>query len=158
MLECNKSLAEQYAITQIEHYKSKADHNKNESVFCFRGVMLCSLLAPIFLSLGEGVWLSKVTPSLLSAIAAFCTAWLQLRKPQALWSVYRTAQRKIERALIHYQFKIEAFDCDSQGDADKLLVFEVTSISSEAHNVWTKNIPDTSTLRADDSQVKKTNK
>ncbi|WP_429157116.1 SLATT domain-containing protein [Aeromonas veronii] len=156
MSERNKSPAEEYAIQQITHYKEKADHNKMESIICFRGVMLCTLFAPIFLSLGEGIWLSKVTPSLLSAIAAFCTAWLQLRKPQALWSVYRTAQRKIEKTLIHYQFKIEVFDCDSQDDADKLLVSEVTSISSEAHNIWTKNIPDTASLRTDDSNTNKT--
>lgn len=143
------SSAEQYAQQQINHYKKKADHNKSESVWCFRGVMVCSLLAPIFLSLGEGIWLSKVIPSLLSAIAAFCTAWLQLRKPQALWTVYRTAQRKIERTLIHYQFNVEKFDDSSQSidKADKLLISEVTSFSSEAHNVWTKNVPDTSALK-----------
>lgn len=145
-----KTSAEQYAQGQISHYKKKADHNKSESIFCFRGVMVCSLMAPIFLSLGEGIWLSKVIPSVLSAIAAFCTAWLQLRKPQALWTVYRTAQRNIERTLIHYQFNVERFDDSSQSieKLDKLLIAEVTKLSSETHNVWVKNVPDTSGLKA----------
>ena len=107
-------------------------------------------MAPIFLSLGEGVWLSKVVPSILSAIAAFCTAWLQLRKPQTLWIIYRTVQRKMERTFIHYQFGVEKFDGLSQSieKANKLLISEITHLSSDAHSSWAKNVPDTSPLKA----------
>ncbi|WP_335923765.1 DUF4231 domain-containing protein [Shewanella chilikensis] len=155
MSDKSKGLAEKYAIEQADHYKKKADHNKFESILCFRGVMICTLLAPLFVSLGEGVWLSKIIPSLLSAIAAFSTAWLQLRKPQALWTVYRTAQRKIEATLVHYQFRVGKFDglSDSIDQADKLLISEVTNFSSEAHNIWTKNVPDTSALNIDKSSL-----
>ncbi|MGO2419010.1 MAG: DUF4231 domain-containing protein [Vibrio casei] len=150
MSDREKLSAVQYTQKQISHYRKKADHNKSESIWCFRGVMVCSLMAPIFLSLGEGIWFSKVVPSLLSAIAAFCTAWLQLRKPQTLWTTYRTAQRKMERTFIHYQFRVEKFDAHSQSDekADKLLVSEITRLSSDAHNIWAKNVPDTSSLKA----------
>lgn len=159
MSEMNKNLAEQYAINQAHHYKQKADHNKSESIWCFRGVMVCSLLAPLFVSLGEGVWLSKIVPSLLSALAAFCTAWLQLRKPQALWSVYRTAQRKIEITLVHYQFRVEKFDSTSESvdKADKLLISEVTNFASEAHNTWTQNTPNTSTLNINKTTITENN-
>ncbi|PSW33991.1 DUF4231 domain-containing protein [Photobacterium phosphoreum] len=156
MSDNDKTLAEQYAIEQANHYKKKADHNKEESIWCFRGVMVCSLLVPLFVSLGEGVWLSKIIPSFLSALAAFSTAWLQLRKPQALWTVYRTAQRKIETTLVHYQFRVEKFDFtpDSTDQANKLLISEVTSFASEAHNIWTQNVPDVSALSLDKIKTK----
>lgn len=139
--------AASYALAQAKHFQSKADHNKAESIWCFRGVMICSLLAPLFVSLGEGVWLSKVIPSGLSAIAAFSTAWLQLRKPQTLWSVYRTTQRKIETTLIHFNYKAGCYEGTSDVSADKLLISKVTSFASEAHNMWTKAIPDTNSLK-----------
>ncbi|MBF4390728.1 DUF4231 domain-containing protein, partial [Vibrio anguillarum] len=135
-----------YALAQAKHYQKKADHNKFESIWCFRGVMICSLLAPLFVSFGEGIWLSKVVPSGLSAIAAFSTAWIQLRKPQTLWTVYRTAQRRIETALIHYRYKTDAYEDLPDTVADKLLISEVTSFASEAHNMWTKAVPDTNSL------------
>lgn len=148
MSEKEKSLAERYAIEQANHYKKKADHNKSESIWCFKGAMVCSLLCPLFVSLGEGVWLSKIIPSLLSVLAAFSTAWLQLRKPHSLWAAYRTAQRRIETTLAHYQFRVEKFDdtLDSVDKADRLLISEVTRIASEAHNTWIQNVPDTSGL------------
>lgn len=146
MSDTNKLTAENYALEQIEHYRKKADHNKSESIVCFRSIMICTLSAPLFVSLGEGVWCAKVVPSALSAIAAFSTAWLQLRKPQALWSTYRTAQRKIECSLTHYRFQIEDFDVIEQSEADKVLVSQVTAFASEAHSIWTKNIPETATL------------
>ncbi|HEE4846460.1 TPA: DUF4231 domain-containing protein [Klebsiella pneumoniae] len=139
--------AASYALAQAKHFQSKADHNKAESIWCFRGVMICSLLAPLFVSLGEGVWLSKIIPSGLSAIAAFSTAWLQLRKPQSLWSVYRTAQRKIETTLIHFKYKTEDYEGTSDGGADRLLISKVTSFSSEAHQMWTKAISDANSLK-----------
>ncbi|EGR2769637.1 DUF4231 domain-containing protein [Vibrio parahaemolyticus] len=148
MSEDGKSVAERYAIEQVNHYKKKANHNKFESVWCFKTAMVCSLLCPLFVSLGEGLWLSKVIPSLLSAFAAFSTAWLQLRKPHALWAVYRTAQRKIETTLTHYQFRVGKFDGMSASleEADKLLISEVTNLASEAHNSWAKNVPDTTSF------------
>lgn len=139
--------AASYALAQAKHFQSKADNNKAESIWCFRGVMICSLLAPLFVSLGEGVWLSKVIPSGLSAIAAFSTAWLQLRKPQTLWSVYRTTQRRIETTLIHFRYKSEDYEDTSDVGADKLLISKVTSFASEAHNMWTKSVPDTDSLK-----------
>lgn len=148
MSQDGKTLAEQYAIEQANHYKKKADHNKAESIWCFKGAMVCSLLCPLFVSLGDGVWLSKIIPSLLSVLAAFSTAWLQLRKPHTLWAVYRTAQRKIETTLAHYQFRVEKFNdlSDAIEQADKLLISEITNFASEAHNTWAQNIPDTSGL------------
>lgn len=139
--------AASYALAQAKHFQSKADHNKAESIWCFRGVMICSLLAPLFVSLGEGVWLSKVIPSVLSVIAAFSTAWLQLRKPQTLWSVYRTTQRKIEHTLIHFKYKTGDFEEISDVVADKLLISKVISFASEAHHMWTKAVPDTNLLK-----------
>lgn len=138
--------AENYGNAQALHYKRKADHNKSESIWCFRSVMVCSLLAPLFVSLGDGIWVSKVIPSGLSAIAAFSTAWLQLRKPQTLWTVYRTAQRKIETTLVHYRYGVDVYEGLTNETADKLLIYKVTCFASEAHNTWTKAVPDAMSL------------
>lgn len=134
--------AKEYASEQIEHFKEKADHNKIESIWCFRLIMVCSLLSPIFISLGEGFWYSKLVPSLLASVTAFGTAWLQLRKPQELWSIYRTAQRNIEFSLVHYQFQVENYHGQPQEALDKTLISEVTAFSKSAHETWTKKIPD----------------
>lgn len=104
--------------------------------------MICSLLSPIFISLGEGFWYSKLVPSLLASVTAFGTAWLQLRKPQELWSIYRTAQRNIEFSLVHYQFQVENYHGQPQEALDKTLISEVTAFSKSAHETWTKKIPD----------------
>ena len=65
---------------------------------------------PLFVGFGEGVWFGKVIPSVLSALAAFCTAWIQLRKPHELWAIYRNAQRQIEIQITHFEFSIGEFE------------------------------------------------
>ncbi|WP_228751160.1 hypothetical protein [Klebsiella quasipneumoniae] len=70
-----------------------------------------------------------------------------LRKPQNLWSVYRTAQRKIETTLIHYKYKTEDYEETSDVGADKLLISKVISFATEAHHMWIKALPDTNSLK-----------
>ncbi|WP_050577852.1 SLATT domain-containing protein [Sinorhizobium meliloti] len=89
--------------TALEYYASvrrgmreKANHNKLEAQGCFAAVIGCTLIAPLFVTLGEGPFLAKVVPSVLSVTAAGITSWLQLRKPQKLWVIYRRAQRELE--------------------------------------------------------------
>src|SRR4051794_39905675 len=77
-------------------FERKATHNKTEALLCFSTVIGCSLLAPMFVTLGEGLVWGKIIPSALSLLAAGMTTWLQLRKPQQLWALYRTCQRRLE--------------------------------------------------------------
>jgi len=139
--------AREYGIDQLNHFKGKATHNKFESLWCFRLIMISTLSAPIFVSLADGFWLSKLTPSVLSVIAAFSTAWLQLRKPQYLWSIYRGADRKIEAQITHYDFLSGSYKDLGQDDADKLLVEKVSKIKLETHESWSKNVPSQSDLQ-----------
>lgn len=88
----NVQSAEEYCQSVINSFKEKATHNKNESMYFFWVSMGGALLAPLFVTLGEGMastlgsWasvfvFSKLIPSILSIAVAFSTAWLQLRKP-----------------------------------------------------------------------------
>ncbi|TMO84425.1 DUF4231 domain-containing protein [Pseudoalteromonas spongiae] len=139
--------ARKYGLEQLEHFKLKASHNKFESLWCFRLIMVCTLSAPLFVSLTDGFWTSKVTPSVLSAIAAFSTAWLQLRKPQELWSLYRGAERVIENQITHYDFLSGLYKDLEKNDADQLLVEKISQIKLDTHKTWKSNVPNHNHLK-----------
>ncbi|HIF9367325.1 TPA: DUF4231 domain-containing protein [Photobacterium damselae] len=124
----------------IEHFKKKSNHNKRESLTCFRLIMICSISAPMFISLADTYALSKVAPSILSGVAAFCTAWLQLRKPQTLWSKYKTAQRTLEAIKAQYQFELDDFSTLCELDRDKLLVSKTIDVVNKTNKSWASHI------------------
>lgn len=124
--------------------REKADHNKNESQWCFTLAIGCTLVAPLFVTLGEGIIYGKVIPASLSVLAAGLTSWLQLRKPQRLWSIYRRAQRELEREKSHYDFKLG--DYSSGADPDKLLAQRVADIAFKVHEQWEGLIPEADAL------------
>lgn len=133
------------ANASIEHFRSKADHNKSESLFCFSIIVLFSLISPMFVMLGEGVILGKIIPSLLSLFVAASTAWLQLRRPQHLWSIYRDSQRRIEDILCKYKFGIEEFSFDNN-QRDTLLADHTRAIIWETHKKWLPLVPSSDSL------------
>jgi len=132
----------------ISEFKRKSDHNKRETMLCFIVSMSGTLAAPLFVALGDEMavqftvspfFLSKFIPSFLSVGAAFSTAWLQMRKPQQLWSLYRTAQRELEEHFRAYQFGLNDFadlDC-----SDKLLVARISDIYRKIHTSWVPLVP-----------------
>ncbi|WP_144211787.1 DUF4231 domain-containing protein [Shewanella donghaensis] len=128
-----------YCQQKIEHFKKKAAHNKTEALWCFRLIMGSTLLVPLFVALGPEVWSSKVLPSFLSALAAFCTAWIQLRKPQELWTLYRTAQRELEDQLVKHKYQLGEYD--SNEGADKLLAQNVAKLTLQTHQKWMPIVP-----------------
>lgn len=148
--EAKSQSAEEFCVAVISGFGEKATHNKNESMLCFWASMGGALLVPVFVTLGPGIaettgcpatefWLSKVIPSLLSVCVAFSTGWLQLRKPQQLWALYRTSQRELEDNLQKYRFCVEDYaDAESR---DKLLVERVTKIALDAHYAWRPMVP-----------------
>ncbi|KDM93141.1 DUF4231 domain-containing protein [Photobacterium galatheae] len=139
--------AREYSTEQAEHFKKKADHNKIESLWCFRIIMLSTLSAPLLVSLNEGIFYAKVLPSIFSAVAAFCTAWLQLRKPQELWSIYRNAQRQIEMQITHFDFNVAEYTGLDENKANEQLALNVSNLVLETNNRWTKNVPNPSNLK-----------
>jgi hypothetical protein len=120
--------------------REKANHNKFESQACFTAIILCTLLAPLFVTLGDGVFLAKVVPSLLSVAAGGLTSWLQLRKPQRLWVLYRRAQRELEEQKANYDFKDGDFS--DAGEPDKLLARKVTHVARWVHDSWEGLVPE----------------
>lgn len=136
MQEDSLQLAEKTA----SGFKKKADHNKTESLFCFGVVLIFSLVSPLFVTLGDGIVLGKIVPSVLSLSVAASSAWLQLRKTQSLWSIYRDCQRRIEDALCKYKFRLAEFEA-SELDRSRLLAESVRSIAWEAHQRWLPLVP-----------------
>lgn len=130
---------EKFCEGLILGFKEKARHNKTESMWFFSLTMAGSLAAPLFVTLGGDNFLfAKVVPSLLSAAVAFGTAWLQLRKPQHLWALYRGCQRKLEDNLYRYKFKVGGY---SHSERDELLAERCAEIAMEAHNEWLPIMP-----------------
>jgi hypothetical protein len=117
----------------------KADHNKREAMAYLTISLAATLLAPLFITLGEGMFFGKAVPAGLSVIASFCTAWLQLRKPQQLWSLYRGAQREIEDEQTKFNFRIG--DYASAAVPDKLIVERVAAIALQLHQKWSPLVP-----------------
>ena len=130
----------QLAESTIAGFKLKANHNKNESLFCFTVVVTFSLASPLFVTLGEGVFWAKILPSVLSLSVAASTAWLQLRKPQNLWSLYRDCQRRLEDSLYKYRFRLAEYDAPEQ-DRSRLLAETVRVVAWDAHQRWLPLVP-----------------
>ena len=128
------------ALDTIASFKKKADHNKNESLICFIVVVACSLISPLFVTLGDGVLLGKIIPSVLSLSAAGSTAWLQLRKPQNLWTLYRDCQRRIEDHLYKYDHRLAEYEA-SDVERSKLLADIVRTVAWDAHQRWLPLVP-----------------
>lgn len=128
------------AMDEIQHFKCKADHNKMESMFFFISALLGTLLTPIFFTMGETTLLSKVIPSLLSALSAFSISWLQLRRPQQLWALYRGCQRDIENLILKHEYDIEPFN-SKKNEKDEIFISKLIEIKTSSHKSWAKLTP-----------------
>jgi len=126
--------AESYCDGLIKGILKKAEHNKHESLGCFMLAVVCTTTVPLFITLGDGFWLSKVVPSCLSAIATGATAWLQLRKPQHLWALYRTAQRELEDHRTRYLHGLDAYA--EPTERHKILAENAADIAIDLHYDW----------------------
>jgi hypothetical protein len=129
-----------FAEETLRSFKKKADHNKNESLACFTLVVICSLASPLFVTLGDGLLLAKIIPSVLSLSAAASTAWLQLRKPQSLWVLYRDCQRRIEDHTYKYRYYLAEY-ASGEAERTKLLADSVRIVAWDAHQRWLPLVP-----------------
>jgi hypothetical protein len=146
--------SEQLCQRLIEHYRIKADHNKAETLRCFYLVISCTLVTPLFITLGPGLWLGKIVPSILSLIAAGATAWLQQRKPQQLWSLYRTAQRELEVQALKHQYRIDEYE--QANEPDKVLAKNVAAVVLNTHRQWVPIVPSPDQLQGREDHSKST--
>lgn len=138
--ECKYLSPVDFAMKEIEEFKRKSDHNKSEALTCFFLIVVSSLASPLFVTLGEGTFWGKIVPSVLSLSTAASTAWLQLRKPQNLWPLYRDSQRRIEDHLQKYKYKLDQY-AEVGAQRDILLADAVRSITWDAHQRWLPLVP-----------------
>ncbi|EMI7380071.1 DUF4231 domain-containing protein [Salmonella enterica] len=138
------------ALNEAAHFSSKADHNKNESLFFFSAALFGSLLTPIFFTLGDSVLYSKIIPSLLSALSAFSVSWLQLRKPQQLWHLYRSCQREIENLILKYDYGIVPFN-NSDCKSIQNFIAQLIIIKEKSHANWSKLTPSPESITSSDN-------
>ncbi|WP_375206832.1 DUF4231 domain-containing protein [Hyphococcus sp.] len=124
--------------------REKANHNKIESQASFYAIICFTLLVPLFVTLGDGWFFGKLVPAVLSVLASASTAWLQLRKPQRLWAIYRRAQRELEREKAAFDFNLAPYD--NGDDADKKLAQRVSDIAFNVHEQWEGLVPEADAL------------
>jgi hypothetical protein len=134
----------------INGIKKKADHNKQESLNCFVWIVVATLAAPMFITLGKNDLLGKIVPSILSLTATGATAWLQLRQPQKLWGLYRTAQRQLEDQHTRYRHKLGEYA--ETENPDKLLAEYVANVTLELHYSWLPLVPKSENLQGFDTK------
>lgn len=136
----DKTVAVDYLHKVCDNMRNKADHNKLESQTCLVLIIVCTLSAPLFVTLGQSVLFGKIVPSVLSLMAAALTSWMQVRKPQKLWSIYRTAQRRLETEKVQYD--LNDGDYPSNERPDLLLARRVSEVSNWAHEQWMGLVPE----------------
>jgi hypothetical protein len=129
----------EFCNDRIAHFRRKADHNKRESLTFFVTVNVCTLASPLLITLGNDAVVNKMLPAILSTLAGGATAWLQLRRPQELWSLYRGAERELEYHLQRYQFRAGEFA--NAENPERLLAERVTELVAQTHEGWTGLVP-----------------
>jgi hypothetical protein len=123
-----------YAVRVKNSIKAKSDTNKNLASFLFCVILISTVFSPALILLPFDVIFSKYLPALLTACAALASYWMQLRKPQERWVLYRTAQREIEYEIDQYQFETgEYSDLDKK---DSLLADKVSKRALQLHYEW----------------------
>lgn len=131
---------EEYFDWVLAGFRRRAFCTKMEAQALFFAAICFTLASPLFVTLGDGWFFSKLVPSSLSVCAALATTWLQIRKPQKLWVLYRRAQRELEREKIACDFGLHDFEtCNDRG---KLLAQKVADIVFNIHERWEPLMPE----------------
>ena len=119
--------------------KEKATQNKNQSTFLYLVILFTTVFVPILILLPSGDFVTKYIPAFMSACAALASYWLQLRKPQERWVIYRGAQREIEYQIDQYKFENDEYN--DPKSKDKLLADRVSKRALELHYEWVPFAP-----------------
>ena len=140
-----------YARTTKNGIKKKADKNKKTSTLLFATILLSSVSAPIlilspivdfkipYIEISvPSEFLNRYLPAIMSACAAYASCWLQLRKPQERWAIYRTAQREIEFEINKFKYEIDGY---ASADKEKILADQVNKRALQLHYEWMPYVP-----------------
>lgn len=128
------SSALEYAQRVLRGIECKAASNKRLTTVLFLAILVPTTIAPILILADLPPWAAKILPSALSALAAIASGWIQLRKPQERWAIYRTAQREIEFELDQHQFGNGVY-ADPEA-RDRLLADAVSRRALQLHFEW----------------------
>ncbi len=142
--EQSSETAIDYAKKICRGIKKKADGNRLQSTFLFITVLAVTVFSPILILMSLGDLYSRFLPAILTACAAFATGWLQLRKPQERWVLYRTAQREIEFEIDQYIYGNGNYE--KENDKDAVLAGRVSKRALNLHYEWAPMIPSASEL------------
>ncbi len=132
----------QYAKKIRTSVSKKANENKNTATFLFLVILFSTVLSPVLILVSDNAIVSKYLPAGLTACAALASYWLQLRKPQERWVLYRTAQREVEFEIDQYIHGVGKYDTEEK---DKILADHVSQRALQLHYQWMPIVP-----RADD--------
>jgi hypothetical protein len=119
--------------------KAKSDETKRFSTFLFLVILISTVFSPALILISNEPWLSKYLPAFLTACAALASYWIQLRKPQERWLIYRTAQREIEYEIDQYTFGNG--DYVESNNKDLLLTDRVSKRALQLHYEWMPIVP-----------------
>lgn len=128
-----------YAFKIKNGIKGKSDINKRLASFLFFVVLISTVFSPALILLPFNVFISKYLPAFLTACAALASYWMQLRKPQERWVLYRTAQREIEYEIDQYMFENGEYSKPEQ--KDKILADKVSKRALQLHFEWIPMVP-----------------
>ncbi|ASG03211.1 DUF4231 domain-containing protein [Vibrio anguillarum] len=141
---------ESKVTSKIKHFKDKADHNKREALWGFKAIMFTTVSVPLFIAFGVDEFWSKYVPAIFSSVSAFTTAWLQLRKPNYLWTLYRTVERNLESHLELYTYN--AGEYQNSENKDVLLIENMNKICLNANSSWVALVPNDKDLEKVDKK------
>jgi hypothetical protein len=132
-----------YAKKTCSGIKEKADVNKKGSTALFLGLLIPTAISPILILLPFDGFIFRIIPATITAIAAICSAWMQLRKPQERWVIYRTAQREIEYEIDQYTSRINDYKGE---DRDEILADRISKRALQLHYEWIPIFPKTNDI------------
>jgi Protein of unknown function (DUF4231) len=129
----------EYARNTLQGIKDKAERNKHWSDALFFIIIAATASSPILILLPLAPIWSRNAPAILTALASVASAWVQLRKPQERWALYRTAQREIEFEIDQYTFGLGKYrDLTTRVS---VLADAVSNRALQLHYEWLPMVP-----------------
>lgn len=141
----DKQIELEFAEKICNGIKKKADKNKSLATFFFGVIILATVLSPTLILVSDNVIISKYIPASLSVLAAIAAYWIQVRKPNERWVLYRTYQRELEHEINSYKFQTGKYKDSEQ--KDKLLAESVNDKALNLHYDWIPMVPKATEVR-----------
>jgi hypothetical protein len=139
--------AREFAINLVHGFKKKAGDEKDKTYFLSSVGVACTIIVPLFVTLASAPLYAKAIPAILSGVATFCATWVQYTKPEKLWTLYREAQRKLEREIEHFDFSVGDYDGLTQEEKEKHLAKASSEIAWGVHKGWLPHVPNAKELQ-----------